>query len=123
MKTKDLEQVRAENALRCARESKSIQGKQGGKVINKIPPLVMNHGLLASAAFAANDGGHQEAWDWIARHLADPRIAIVPEDCTDCAGLLDHLTGDEADSTVLARATSEAMAWLSYARRFVREEA
>ena len=50
---KNLEQIRARNALKCQSEHGSeIIGEEGGMVIKKLPQLIMNHGLLATAAFA-----------------------------------------------------------------------
>jgi CRISPR/Cas system CMR-associated protein Cmr5 small subunit len=44
---KNLEQVRARNALKLAMET-HLEGKQGGDMIKKVPSLILNHGLLAT---------------------------------------------------------------------------
>ena len=119
----NLEQVRARNALAFAK-SGTISGEKGGEVIKKIPPLVLNHGFLASAAYSFEDkkGDWQKVFDAIALHLADPDIAIVPADkVRDRATLMDYLTAKSTTSEVLKLATAEAMAWLQYARRFVKK--
>jgi CRISPR/Cas system CMR-associated protein Cmr5 small subunit len=120
----NLEQIRARNALRCAKEDGGrISGPQGGEVINKIPSLILNHGLLATAAYAyTQKEGWQLLFNHIARHLADPDIAIVDARISEHTGLMDYLTGTSATSETLKLATAETLAWLGYARRFVRKD-
>lgn len=120
----NLEQIRARNVLTFAK-SGAIAGKDGGEVIKKIPPLILNHGLLATAAYSFEDkkGDWQKVFDAIARHLADPDVAVVPADkVRDRSTLMDFLTHKDTTSEVLKHATAEAMAWLQYARRFVKKE-
>jgi CRISPR/Cas system CMR-associated protein Cmr5 small subunit len=118
----NLEQIRARNALRCAKEDGGrIAGPQGGEVIKKMPSLILNHGLLAAAAYAyTQKEGWQLLFNHIARHLADKDIDIVAADVTEHAGLMEYLTGPSASSETLKLATAETLAWLGYARRFVR---
>jgi hypothetical protein len=120
----NLEQVRARNALRCQKEDGAlIVGPQGGEVIKKLPPLILSHGLLAIAAYAfAQKEGWQIVLNHVARHLADPDIAIVPSATQNHGQLMAFLTGPEATSETLKLATVETMAWLSYARRFVQRD-
>ena len=114
---RNLEQIRARNALKCP----TATGEQGGEVVKKIPPLIMNHGLLASAAFAYDDKkeGYGVVFDYIAKHLADPEVGILKTSSTDLQKMMAELT--EGDSNLLRKATNEAMAWLTYARRFVKK--
>ncbi len=116
---KNLEQIRAANALAYAKAGLGTRGQQGGNVLKKLPALVMGNGLLAAGAFAyaqKGDSGWRTCFDHIAKHLAHPDIAIAPgQDNLD--KLMDFLSG-KADSQVLKLATEEALAWLSYARRF-----
>jgi len=118
---KNLEQVRARNALVLSNKT-TLQGKQGGEMIKKVPSLIINHGLLATIAFSYSE---QDAWvtlfGAIAEHLADPEIAILPSGCATRDQLMEHLTGKQATSELLKRATAETMAWLAYARRFVKK--
>lgn len=117
---KNLEQIRAANALTYARAGLDTKGKQGGNVLNKLPALVMGNGLLAAGAFAyaqKGDSGWRTCFDHIGKHLAHSEIGIAPgQDNLD--KLMDFLSS-KADSQVLKLATEEALAWLSYARRFV----
>lgn len=114
---KNLEQVRARNALKCP----PIQGKQGGEVMKKIPALVINHGLLAVAAYANDNAGYATAFDYIASHLSDPEIDLLPHGCNTHKKMMDHLSSN-GTSQELRDCTNEAMAWLNYARRFVKKD-
>ena len=120
----NLEQIRARNAINFAKtHGHLVVGKQGGQVIKKLPSHILNHGLLATAAYSFSEAvGWQITFDSIAKHLADPDIGIVPTIVNDRASLMDHLTSKETTSETLKLATSETMAWLQYARRFVRKE-
>lgn len=116
---KNLEQIRAAHALSYAKAGLGTRGKQGGNVLKKLPALIMSNGLLAAGAFAYaqhDTTGWSTCFDHIAKHLADPDIGIAPgHDTLD--KLMDFLS-TKADSQVLKLATEEALAWLSYARRF-----
>jgi len=117
---KNLDQIRARNALKAS--SIQVKGQNGGEVIKKIPPLVMNHGLLAAAAFGFEKGeGWQAAFNALAQHLSDPDVGILPSTASTAEGMLRFLSQD-ADSDRLRAATNEAMAWLNYARRFIKSK-
>ena len=121
----NLEQIRARNALTFAKkDGHKIVGPQGGEVIKKLPPHILNHGLLATAAYSFSEKeGWQITFDAIAKHLADPDIDIVPaEKVNDRASLMEYLTATTTTSEVLKLATAETMAWLQYARRFVKKD-
>ena len=120
----NLEQVRARNALNFAtKDGEKVCGPLGGEVIKKLPPLILNHGLLATAAYSFTEKvGWQLTFDAIARHLADPDVAVFPADkVKDRVSLLAFLTAKDTTSEVLKLATIETMAWLQYARRFVKK--
>ena len=120
----NLEQIRARNALKFAADhGHQVVGTQGGEVIKKLPSHILNHGLLATAAYSFGEKqGWQITFDAIARHLADKDIDVVPSDkVKDRASLMDFLTAENATSEVLKLATAETMAWLQYARRFVKK--
>ncbi|HHU15978.1 MAG: type III-B CRISPR module-associated protein Cmr5 [Kiritimatiellae bacterium] len=120
----NLEQIRARHALKFANEyGAEVTGVQGGEVIKKIPPIIMNHGLLATMAYSFSEKkGWELVFDAIAQHLSSPAIAIVPASVNDRSKLIEHLTSEATDSETLKRATSETMAWLEYARRFVKRD-
>jgi hypothetical protein len=114
----NLEQIRARNALKVG----PVSGDKGGEVIKKVAPLILNHGLLATAAYSFTEKeGWQKVFDAIAQHLADPDVAIVPGDCTDRKKLMNFLTDPQTTSETLKLATAETMAWLTYATRFVKK--
>lgn len=127
MPLQNLEQIRAKHALsfsnKVAAGKVKATGKEGGDAMKKIPAMIMANGLLAAIAFSIEqkkDGsarpGHQAIFDAIAQHLASEEILITPGVST-ARGLIDHLA--EADSHTLKLATSEALEWLGYARRFL----
>lgn len=118
---KNLEQIRAANALAYIAAGVGTRGKEGGNVLKKLPALVMGNGLLAAGAFAYAqkvDSGWRTCFDHIAKHLAHTDIGIAPGQ-----GDLDKLMrflAETADSQTLKLATEETLAWLGYARRFER---
>ena len=122
---KNLEQIRARNALNFAEQKRGqLGGKEGGKVITKLPSLILNHGLLATAAYSYTEDAR--AWelifDAIASHLADAEIRILPPQANGREKMMAFLTGNDATSETLKLATAEAMAWLAFARRFVKHD-
>lgn len=117
----NLDQIRARNAHTFAREY-NPRGVDGGNVIDKVPPLLLNHGLLATAAYSYTEKtGWVEVFDAIARHLGDENIHVVPATVRDRSALMEHLTDEGTTSETLKLATAEAMAWLAFARRFVKQ--
>lgn len=119
----NLEQIRARNVLTFAKEIGNLRNVNGGEVIKKIPPLILNYGLLATAAYSFTEReGWQKVFDALAKHLADKDIAILPPNCKTRDKLMEFLTSEQATSETLKLATSESMAWLQYARRFVKKE-
>lgn len=120
---KNLEQIRAANALLYASSGEKTRGAKGGEVVKKLPALIMSNGLLASGAFAYSKGegdGWYVCFDHLAAHLAHREIAVVPTDKRTLKTIMDHLSKD-SDSATLKQATDEALAWLCYARRFVKK--
>ncbi len=110
---KNLEQIRAAAALPVA------AGLQRSAV-SKLPGLILNNGLLAAAAFCDAQGGgvnrpdQATAMQAVARHLA--ARGIVGNQVNDIRPMIDDLAA--RDSIALQRATSEALAFLSYLKRF-----
>ena len=116
----NLNQIRARHVLEFANIAR-VRGKEGGEVIKKIPPVIMNNGLMAALAYSMDK--NQQAWrlvfDAISVHLSSKEIAMIPEDRTDAEMLLDYLAS-EASSAVLRDITAEAGEWLNFARRLVK---
>ena len=119
---KNLEQIRARNALEAMEKYPDIhKGQEGGNALTGFPALIVANGLLAAMAFSLslkNGGGHEQICDAIAAHLADPDIGLVHLPAKSARGLLDVLT--KSDSSVLRLCTAEALAFLNYLRRFVK---
>ena len=114
----NLDLMRAKNALAAA---PSIGGgKNGGDVVKKVPAYIINDGFLAAAAFAeATKGGFDDVFKAIAHHLKDAGHIDTKVD-ESAKGLIDYLT--RADSAKLRDVTAEAMLFLSYLRRFVKND-
>jgi CRISPR type III-B/RAMP module-associated protein Cmr5 len=117
---KNLDQIRANNAIQCLQQK--FKGAAGGEVIRKLPAYILNDGLLSTLAFGLQKGGDQmEAGNVIARHLASEGIGIFqPTNGMDASGknLLEHLAKQHSDA-ILRRSTAEALAFLNYLKRFV----
>lgn len=110
---KNLEQIRAAHALPKA------QGLSRSAV-NKLPALILQSGLLATAAFCEAEGGGEnrkdmkKALEATAEHLS-ARGHIAPNINT-VRGMIDDLS--RRSSHELQRATAEALAFISYLKRF-----
>lgn len=121
---KNLDQIRAHNALRHKDLIKGSQG--GGDAVSGFPMLVLTDGLLASLAFACEWKDQSKG---IRKHLGEFTVATA---------LADHLSGEsnqittwktadalitglarEEHDTLLRQATAEALAFLNYLKRFV----
>jgi len=121
---KNLEQVRAAHALHQAR---NLNLKQ--KDVAKLPPLILNNGLLATAAFALDEkrGPMLNAMNALADHLAERKLVgqVTIEGGTTRAPNTEEMLGDLAErpeALPLQRATAEALAYLSYLKRFASSE-
>ena len=115
-KSKNLEQIRAKNALnvmidRDEKDSKSIA--------KKIPAMILENGLIATAAFAeeSNVRGYRSVFEnGIIKHLED--IDLLPGNQDKLKGFIEDLT--TVDSAGLRVITAETMAYLNYLRRFAK---
>jgi CRISPR-associated protein Cmr5 len=113
----NLEQIRAAAALEPA------EGLDRSAV-NKLPALIIANGLLAAAAFCQAEGGGENrkgmksAMDAIAAHLA--RQKLVKDSVATTKALIEDLV--RRDSYHLQQATTEALAFLAYLKRFARNK-
>lgn len=118
----NLDQIRAQSVWKAKNSGDSFAGKEGGSsVVKTLPPLIQNHGLLQTLAYAcekSNSGyrnvGERNTCNHIAKHLCDRGIVSECDSADDL--LLNLLNGD---SQLLKRATTETLAWLNFARRFL----
>jgi CRISPR-associated protein Cmr5 len=111
---KNLEQKRAAAALTDA-------ANLDRSAIAKLPALVMQNGLLATAAFCDADGGgdnrvdQKKAMQAIARHLQS--FGIIDKGAeADLKSFTKNLCSQKPID--LQQATTEALAFLSYLKRF-----
>lgn len=117
MNIRNMEQIRAANALAKKDTIKAGAGEgDPNAVCKKVPTLIINNGLLATAAFA-NEGkeGIQSVIQAIEAHLQ--HVGIMPAGKT----MLDWLSLEQTDSSTLRRVTAESLAYLNYLRRFVQK--
>ncbi len=116
---RNLEQIRAAHALGTAERTTKA-------AVSKLPAMIMANGLLAAAAFASEkkkDGTSpkrpdlKKAMDGVAEHLARPELHLaVLANATHTEALIQRLSA--STSLDLQRATAEALAYLSYVKRF-----
>jgi CRISPR type III-B/RAMP module-associated protein Cmr5 len=110
---KNLEQIRAANALEPAKGlSRSA--------VNKLPAMILANGLLATAAFCNAEGGGENRADMkkalnaTAGHLA--KQGHLAPGTNTVAGMIEDLC--KRSSHELQRATAEALAFIAYLKRF-----
>lgn len=117
---KNLEQIRAAAAV-------SIAGQTNKADVSRLPALIISNGLLAAAAFAnESDGSKRPAMSvvmkGVAKHLSNDVFAIrALAGCEDTGAMIEALT-QCPDSTDVQRATTEALAFIGYVKRFATKE-
>jgi CRISPR-associated protein Cmr5 len=119
----NLEQIRASKAL-------VVASKTSKTAVSKLPAMILANGLLATAAFGGEkkkDGKTPKrpemkaALDGATEHLAGAQMGIpVLAGAKTSEDLISKLSA--ADSLHLHRATSEALAFLGYVKRFTTKE-
>lgn len=108
----NLDQLRAAHAL-------AASGKTDRASVSKLPAMILTNGLLATLAFAcekekAPRAKMKAAADALAAHLAHRLSHLGPVTTGDA--LAAKLSA--GDDLTLQRATSEALAYLSYLKRY-----
>lgn len=115
---RNLDQIRASNALASAG---ILANDEGGNALSGYPSLIIGNGLLATLAYSLDKKKqHLDIANAVTRHLAnlaEGENLVAPEQPT-AEGLRNKLTASDADH--LRRCTSEALAFLSYLKRFAR---
>ncbi len=116
---KNLDQKRASNAVEWAPEIPDGEG--GSKAITKkVTAQIMQNGFLGAMAFAIGDeGAYLVVFQGIINHLNDCGL-MYGITSTKPKEFFKQLCKDESDdaSLKLRAITEEAMAYLSYLRRF-----
>lgn len=119
----NLNQIRARHVMELvkAHPDGNFGGVNGGEVVKKIPPRIMNNGLLAALAYSLDEKnkGWKNIFDGIAQHLSSKEIMVVDRSVYDTRGLLYYLVEQNTSSIKLREATAETMAWLDFARRLI----
>lgn len=116
----NLDQIRAAKAYSTVFSACNNQPAFDRSDIAKLPAMILSNGLLPSLAFAM-DGREkmQLACDGLAAHLADPRLGISLLEGKHTANQLSAaLRSETATYLDLQRATSEALAFLTFLKRF-----
>jgi CRISPR type III-B/RAMP module-associated protein Cmr5 len=120
----NLDQVRAAHALNWLKKV-NIDAKKPVLVRRdaaKLPAMLLSNGLLATFAFACEEGkaprsGLKKACEGIAVHLGQSATGISElAGITSPETLTDKLA--QGDAFTLQRATAEALAYLSYLKRY-----
>lgn len=119
----NLEQIRARNALAQASQACARQGE--GNALAGYPSLIINNGLLATVAFSIQKEDHQmrRIANAVGYHLSNlgdgQRQRNLLQGCTpDANGILNRLSAQNADATLLQECTAEALSFLAYLKRF-----
>jgi CRISPR type III-B/RAMP module-associated protein Cmr5 len=115
---KNLDQIRARNALKSAVEVRKEEGE--GNALSGYPSLIINNGLMPTLAFSMEkEGQHLRIADAIAAHLVhmDGNDVIQLEQ-PKAQSLLRKL--GESDAATLQLCSSEALAFLSFLKRFAK---
>ncbi|MGD9420749.1 MAG: type III-B CRISPR module-associated protein Cmr5 [Verrucomicrobiota bacterium JB025] len=114
----NIDQIRARNALdhhEVKADKDGTNGKKEGDNLSGYPSLIINNGLIATLAFSVDKGGqHERIASAIASHLNDR--GVIKAD--NARSLRDALCRGE--SATLRQSTHEALAFLSYLKRFHR---
>jgi CRISPR type III-B/RAMP module-associated protein Cmr5 len=115
----NLDQIRAAAALEAAAQITR-------QVVSKLPAMILQNGLLPTAAFASeekDDGTPKRpemmaAFKTIGKHLVDREI--VGDEVRSVRALIHDLSQNKPIN--LQRATTEALALLSFLKRFATKE-
>lgn len=106
----NLDQIRASHAL-SAVKGEGLQKKH----VNKLPALIVNNGLLAAAAFTSERKELGVVMDCVAEHLKKTGRLKKSSNNSEMQKELA-----EGSSAALRLATDEALAYLSFLKRFAK---
>ncbi|MEI8040273.1 MAG: type III-B CRISPR module-associated protein Cmr5 [Verrucomicrobiota bacterium] len=116
----NLEQIRAAAALPVARKTTKAD-------VNKLPAMIISNGLLAATAFANENAGTKRpklaaVMNGVAGHLANSIHGLVLlQGCANAGAMVERLS-TQATSAELQRATAEALAFISFVKRFANKD-
>ena len=117
--SKNLEQIRAYNALNAA-QNPGLRLR--GEYVKKIPSMIIQNGLLGAIAFALEKGdNYTNIFSAVLTHLASDQIRLNLGIQPGAVRFFLEALADES-SSVLRAVTAETLAYLNYLRRFVARE-
>ena len=107
---KNLEQIRAKNALQTTTAPLADTAK-------KVTTMIMDNGLLATCAFAKDKKQHyDEVMEKVRKHLSDPSVGLIASSqVTSLDAFIDCLC--KMDASLLRTVTAETLAFMNYMRR------
>jgi CRISPR-associated protein Cmr5 len=114
---KNLDQIRAAAAIVDAADLDK-------KAVNKLPAMILTNGLLATAAFCLSEsegksrGGMKSALEATVKYLEQQRF--ISKGSQSLEALISDLS--KGSSLELQHATSEALAFIGYLRRFATKD-
>ncbi len=116
---KNLEQIRAKNALQLAQgwSLKRVESKRA-------PAMIMENGLLGALAFANEKGGEMaKVMKACVAHWQSLPSGVLPAGIMDSSVNLETFSKEicECSAAELRRRTEEIMAFLNYLRRYAKE--
>jgi CRISPR/Cas system CMR-associated protein Cmr5 small subunit len=119
---KYLDQIRAAHALEAAQATNNGRFRMVRADVAGFPALIIQNGLLAAFAYASEEGkstraGMKHACDCTASHLSSHGIPIL-SNARNASALIEALSSGHATSLDLQRATSEALQFFAFLKRF-----
>lgn len=127
----NLEQIRAlhahqfwdaawPDADKARKRLADVRGAEGGDIVSKLGPLILECGLLATVSLAKQKrGGHEALLREIGRFLGsqgENERRLLPEKAENLDEFVRLLT--QNDSALLRLATAEALLYAGYLKRF-----
>lgn len=120
---KNLEQIRAKNALELAKDLKLTKTES-----KRAPAMIMENGLLGALAFAQEKGGEKggemaKVMEACVAHWQSLTSGELQTGLTDSKVDLKEFSKEicECSAAELRRRTEEIMAFLNYLRRYAKE--
>ena len=117
---KNLEQIRAKNALKLAKDWKLTKTEA-----KRAPAMIMENGLLGALAFAQEKGGEMaKVMKACVAYWQSLPSGEFPAGIMDSSVNLETFSKDicECSAAELRRVTEEIMAFLNYLRRYAKGE-
>ena len=119
---KNLDQIRAKNALEAAEQPEKFAGANNGDIVKKVPPMIQQNGLLGTLAFAIDGNeGYAGIMKAVIKHLASKDLyPEIRNAFTSEVNLLNQFTKYlcTKDAAYLQALTAETLSYLNFLRRY-----